>query len=548
MATSDLSSVPESRAGARPAPSLKQVAPFLVLPGVFLLTALAFARVVGPFYLSYNYDPDYVYLLNGLNLAILQSPEHIDHPGTPLQLALGLSIRLANLGAPAPETAVQVLAHAESYLSAASLVIVLLYAVVMAWVGFAVARSTRIAAAGYLVQATPFLVGDNFLLFLRVNPEPVLLLLTLLMVSALLREDALGPSLGWRQQVLLSFLVATGLCLKITFLPVCALVLLLKRGWKQRLRLGALIIIWGVVWTIPIADKYPRFLGWLWGLATKRGQYGLGPSGFMTLESFFSSLVTLVWTNKFYSFTLLASLAAVVAFRLKAGVDRDRSREHERLLTCLLIGGLLQLAIGAKNPQSRYLIPTMGLLGLNWALIALMAGKFGWLSPAPVRRVALPAGVAVTVVLLVTQQVALFRKTANNAAARMELSRVTTGQEKGARIFYYGASSQIHALTFGTFFSGSQYYGILHRLVDVGDCRTYLLNNWTGEFTSLRHRVQIEDILKDGGPVYLQGDFLSDGEKALLPRSVTIVEVKRFEDERLYEIRPASERPPDSRP
>lgn len=528
--------------------SLKRVAPFLALPLIFLTAAVLFAGVIGPFYLAYNYDPEYIYLLNGVNLANLQSSELFHHPGTPLQLALALEIRLANLGVSAPQTAVHVIAHSESYLSVASMVIVFAYTVAMAWVGLVVATRTGSAVSGYLVQATPFLLGDNFLYFLRVSPETVLLWLTLAIVPILLWKDDSGRSSVWRHRVLLSFLLATGICVKITFLPVAVAVLLLKRGWKERLYLAALILIWSVVWTIPIADKYPRFFGWLWGLAAKRGQYGLGPSGFMTAESFMSGLATLLWTDKFYTFTLLSSLAVAIASRLMARLDHERSREHLRLLTYLLIGDLVQLAIGAKNPQSRYLIPTMGLLGLNWALIALIAGRFGWLSPAPVRRIALPAGVAATVLLMVTQQVALFRKTSNNAAARMELSRVTTGQERGGRIFYYGASSQIYALTFGTFFSGSQYYGILHSLVDIGHCRTYLLNNWTGEFSSLRHRVQIEDILKDGGPVYLQGDFLSDGEKGLLPRSVTLVEVKRFEDERIYEIRTASERTPDSRP
>lgn len=550
MATSDLSKAADSEGLAVPCPalSLKRVAPFLALPLIFLTAAVLFAGVIGPFYLSYNYDPEYIYLLNGVNLANLQSSELFHHPGTPLQLALALEIRLANLGVSAPQTAVHVIAHSESYLSVASMVIVFAYTVAMAWVGLAVATRTGSAVSGYLVQATPFLLGDNFLFLLRVGPETVLLGLTLAMVPILLRMNDPGRSSVWRHRMLLSFLLATGLCVKITFLPVVVAVVLLKRGWKERLYLAASILVWCLVWTIPIADKYPTFFGWLWGLAAKRGQYGLGPSGFMTLESFLSGLETLLWKHKFYCFTLLAGLAVVVASRLTARLDPGRSREYLRLLTYLLIGALVQLAIGAKNPQSRYLIPTMGLLGLNWALIALIAGEFGWLSPPPVRRIALPAGVAATVLLLVTQQVALFRRTSANATARMELSRVTSGQEKGARIFYYGASSQIHALTFGTFYSGSQYYGILHRLVDVGDCRTYLLNNWTGEFTSLRHRVQIEDILKEGGPVYLQGDYLSDGEKGLLPRSVTLVEVKRFEDERIYEVRPASERPPDSRP
>ena len=51
-----------------------------------------------PFY-SKSSDPEFPYLINGLNCAILKFNYigHIDHPGTPLQIFNGLVIRMTHL-------------------------------------------------------------------------------------------------------------------------------------------------------------------------------------------------------------------------------------------------------------------------------------------------------------------------------------------------------------------------------------------------------------------------------------------------------------------
>jgi hypothetical protein len=41
-------------------------------------------------------DPDYAYLLNGLNILRLHGPAQIDHPGTTVQLIAGFGFSLAD--------------------------------------------------------------------------------------------------------------------------------------------------------------------------------------------------------------------------------------------------------------------------------------------------------------------------------------------------------------------------------------------------------------------------------------------------------------------
>lgn len=518
-------------------PPLKRIAPFLLLPMVFLLAAFAFARIVGPFYFAYNYDPDYVYLFNGLNLATLQPPEHIDHPGTPLQLLLGLGIRLANPGVAAPQTAAHVIGHAETYLAATSVMIILAYACALIWAGVAVAKRTGSLTAGYLVQATPFLLGDNFLLLLRVNPEPILLLLSLALGPFLIQETGSGGSGIWSRRVILSFLVATGLCAKITFLPVFFVVLMVESGRANRFWHAGLVAVWSVLWTVPIWNQYGRLFEWFWGLAMKQGTYARGPAGFISAQSLFSGLATLLRSNPIYSICLLTAVGVIAVVRFKSLPDRNRLGQRIRLLTCLVAGGLVQLLISAKNPQSRYLAPSLGLIGLNLAVVALIFEKADWLSIIRTKPVLLRLGAALAAVVVMTQQWSVYRKAANNSAGRNELCRVTSAQPKGTRVYLYGASSPVYALIFGNSFAGPRYSGILERLIHSDSCQTYVFNNWTGDFYSLRGRVALNEIIKAGAPVLLHGCRLSDREERLLPPGTLPYELRQFEDERIYEIR-----------
>jgi hypothetical protein len=82
-----------------------QLLAWLVLPVLFFSCATGLRGARGPWFLSPAYDPDYAYLFNGLNLAISLPPRHVDHPGTPLQLALAGYIRLKNAGVEKGQTA-----------------------------------------------------------------------------------------------------------------------------------------------------------------------------------------------------------------------------------------------------------------------------------------------------------------------------------------------------------------------------------------------------------------------------------------------------------
>src|SRR4029079_1248187 len=68
----------------------------LLLPALLIVVAFQIRTASGPYWFSENLDPSYAYLLNSLNISNLHRPNHIDHPGTPVQTLGAVIIRILN--------------------------------------------------------------------------------------------------------------------------------------------------------------------------------------------------------------------------------------------------------------------------------------------------------------------------------------------------------------------------------------------------------------------------------------------------------------------
>ena len=88
----------------------------------------------GPFYLT-RIDPDYVYLLNGLNSGIFRFDRigHVDHPGTPFQIFLGASIDLIHMFSGRGNVVEDVLTRPEFYMRNSSHILAIVFAFFLLW-------------------------------------------------------------------------------------------------------------------------------------------------------------------------------------------------------------------------------------------------------------------------------------------------------------------------------------------------------------------------------------------------------------------------------
>ena len=113
-----------------------------VFPLILFFTGIYFKIIQGDF----PNDPDYAYLLNGINILRWHAPTQIDHPGTPVQLIAGLVsgfvwlIRTPFNGWISP--ADDVVLHPELYLLVIRLVLNALSSVALFALGWCIFRCT----------------------------------------------------------------------------------------------------------------------------------------------------------------------------------------------------------------------------------------------------------------------------------------------------------------------------------------------------------------------------------------------------------------------
>ncbi|RLD54484.1 MAG: hypothetical protein DRJ05_14580, partial [Bacteroidetes bacterium] len=129
-----------------------------IIPAIVILWSQYLIYVVGPFYLTRT-DPEMPYLLNGLNCAILEFNRigHIDHPGTPFQLITGLFIRITFLLFGQGPIVEDVISRPEFYLTAASVMLTILTAFIILWLGKIILRSGGHFFGAIILQTSVFL-------------------------------------------------------------------------------------------------------------------------------------------------------------------------------------------------------------------------------------------------------------------------------------------------------------------------------------------------------------------------------------------------------
>ena len=89
---------------------------FAIIPLTFFFCILLLKRAQGPYWLCFNLDPEYAYLLSSLNFAEGLPIHHLGHPGTTLQVAGAYILKSFHFFRKASPLAEDVLKNPEVYL------------------------------------------------------------------------------------------------------------------------------------------------------------------------------------------------------------------------------------------------------------------------------------------------------------------------------------------------------------------------------------------------------------------------------------------------
>jgi len=347
----------------------------LIIPALYLIWSLIAAHLSGPYFLTRS-DPEYPYLLNGLNFARLDFSRigHTDHPGTPFQMITGLFIQVTYWLDGQGALVDDVISRPEHYLASASLYLTLITVVVMAWLGKIVMRQDKSVWEAIILQSSVLM---NVLLIdlpSRYIPDRMMAILVLVL-AGLCYKFIYFPGYNDKKFALHSgILTGIGLITKVNFLPLLAVPLILINNWKKRLQYFGIFILSAGICLIPIYDKISGIRYFLTSIIKHEGLYGQGAEQVINLTLFGRNILDILSQNNSFLIAFIASVIIIVVIEIKPSDRKTFAREYHFLIAFLIVSAL-GLLITAKHYKDYYIIPVISLTGFTILIIFNISRK-----------------------------------------------------------------------------------------------------------------------------------------------------------------------------
>lgn len=463
---------PEVRSGIFSKSAHLLLAAFCTLIGAFSIWSNSVGRL--PFYATQRFDPEICYLLNSVAPFVSAPYTYADHPGTPVEIAGTVALAPFRLVSRDSESfCLAVLKDPDRYLSVfhwltalsvAAGAMLLARHMVLRW------RIPPLAAATAAIAPFAFhpLAFPSLSLWSHNSLAYPLLPFALLFCADNLRQDD-GPT-GWRtfiSGILFGVLTAVQFyhvvwiaaalfgtaCLlwsKIQFRAVVSAFCTLATG----------AVLGFVILTLPIAEHYAAFFGFIWRIASRTGHYGNGGSGIPTNSEWLANLTGLRSALDVFPWALCLAVTATSLLLLY------RSKVRASALWVLAGMAALTLAI-VKHPQPIYT------LALNAGLPVLLLFCIYSSSPWVYRYLVRPVIVIVMVAVGVNFTFSLKRESTQLAAFQDSIGKVhgtldtiVRQRDRAAAdsliLYTYLVPQRANALRFGDSYSG----GVFSEMID----------------------------------------------------------------------------------
>jgi len=460
-------------------------------------------------------DPTYAYLLNGLNIATLQSVGHTDHPGTVLQILCAILLRLFYFFSPdaGSHSIVQsVLANPEWYLKNLYISIFVLQSAILAIVAAWVWSSFNNIPMLVVILGGLFVIPELIpMQASALRPEiliPSLLLLLTLVTLKRWREDTLSPVTPSRH-LALGTGALTGLAFftKATCFPIFCVTFFFWKDWKsKRYYLAGFASI--ALMCLPfIWSSLGPTIKWFALLALRDGHYGSGSTSILSPSLFYTNMITIVSSNTVTVALLVLTFIGLFVFR------NERHSFFWKISTLFLLSIPTIILLAAKHYSSHYLIaiyiPTYFIL-------------FLYLSQSKKLNI-----VAVSCILYLLIIAASYNKL---------YSRMSSDSDafSGKNFYYedkyfkeknivelYNTFTITYALGFGNKFSKNKHAKILRSMYP----NVFMYCIWSKRFHHFGRHVSLEEILLSKRTAIIRGTNLKShadgyGEELILGREI----------------------------
>lgn len=514
----------------------------LILPILYSVFGITFHRA------RFANDPDYIYLVNALNLLKMQPVGHVDNPGTTVMEGSAVILALSSVfdrhhDHPLVE---RVIRDPDRYIQLIRVTFIILTAVLLLLLGWVVWKNTGSLWYALIFQITPFL-SANVLehVWTKVSPEPVLFMVSTVMVMLLVYYLYDSGRDSWKYVLFFALLSGFGLATKATYFPLFFVPLLRLHGWLRKSLFVIGTAVTFIVFTSPALPEYRHMFDWFYRLTTHTGIYGQGSEGFIDTQTYFSNIGQIFVANPvmsavfFVSLALLAVLLARKILRRTPGETINGPIPSVKLLAAITFMIALSIIIVAKHYHANhYLLPAQGFLGLSVFLIILSLERLS--SHPKLTKIATPVLFLALVIIFMIGNLP-YLKTADhhyritNEETDATFLKVDEQYAGFTRVYYYpNTINKYSALKFGNAYAKRR---ILPELKAVYpqtyffDVRNYLFYNWEAEMS-------MEDILRISGPriIFISRVISGDEVATIGKKGFPLKEVYKGRIHSLYEL------------
>ncbi|MBS1516800.1 MAG: hypothetical protein JSS91_01800 [Bacteroidetes bacterium] len=463
----------------------------LILPAVLFITAGLLKFAQGPFYLNF-YDPSYVYLINGLNLAQLNGygVGHFDHPGTTVQVICAAVIKIYySFTSSNSDLVNDVFARPEDYLLKINIVLNFINCFVLFLFGYFFYSRSKNLPVTFFLMISPFVSTELFYGMIIDTPDNLLVSASLLVMGIIfycLYKKENEYSL--KEIIIFSVVIAFGLATKLNFIPMIFIPMIMLNGMKNKLVYLLFVLIFFIIFILPGISNMDYFINWVEGLILKEGKHGKGAATVFNTYSFPKNLISIFATDPLFGLTYLIILSVyiftvITKFRFKKTETFFPAEIKFRLLTAVLTAMTLQIIIVSKHYAQYYMIPSFMLTvtGLYLSYLVITALKPG--SVNSIRKKYLYITTVSVMSLWITYQlVSSYYEGTEMKESAYEMVDFVEKQYKDSEVIpAFGTANKDIPLAFATIYAGSRkefYKNILEKKLrsDI------YFNQWVNEF------------------------------------------------------------------
>lgn len=331
-----------------------------IFPVLYLVLGFYFRQIFGDLSLR-STDPEYIDFLSGMCVSTGKFAQtNIDHPGSPLQLILGLVFRIIYLFRsgqyPFFEDA---MIHSDLYLAVGNLLITAILSVSIYLAGSSIFKITKNWIYAIIIQASPFLINIWYEIYGRIYPELLLLIPVLIFQVQIVRILFNGNKNQLNEVLIFSFATAFGMAEKMTFLPFVLIPLVLIRPIKRKIQFVLFSSFFFLILALPVTLQLERFWNWMKGMFLHSGMYESGDKNIIDIQSFLTNLTNLLQSEKYFFILLLALVISTVVIFFFKPRRTDTKKELALITGSLLMTFLVAVFIVAKQYATRYFIPVL---------------------------------------------------------------------------------------------------------------------------------------------------------------------------------------------